>query len=92
MNTSNDTTNEPKPVVFAHIPEFSEPTAATYSSVEDEIMNNYSNIVEEARRLREDAMAGTITDEERRNKAAEFALKFAQMMNFDEESSDDDDH
>ena len=92
MNTSNDTANEPKPVVFANIPEFSEPTASTYSSTEDEIMNNYSNIIDEARRLREDAMAGTITDEERRNKAAEFALKFAQMMNFDEESSDDDGH
>ena len=92
MNTSNDTTDESKPVVFANIPELSEPAASTYSGAEDEIMTTYSNIVEEARRLREDVMAGTVSDEERRNKAAECALKFAQMMNFDEESSDDDDH
>ena len=84
------TNDESKPVVFTNIPESAETTAPSYNCADDEIVNNYSNMIEEATRLREDAIAGTISDEVRRNKAAEFALKFAQMMNFDDDNSDDD--
>lgn len=88
----NDGALESIPVVFTTIPEPSDLNTSTYSGTEDGSMSNYYTMVEEARKLREDVITGTITDEARRNKAAEFALKFAQMMNFDEESSDDDTH
>jgi hypothetical protein len=77
-------------VVFTNIPEPSEPDNSAYSNTEYDL-NDYSSIIEGARKLREDVMAGVISDEVRRNRAADFALKFAQAMNFDEESSDDDD-
>jgi hypothetical protein len=78
-------------VVFTNIPEPSEPDNSAYSNTEYDFMNDYSSMIEGARKLREDVMAGVISDEVRRNRAADFALKFAQAMNFDEESSDDDD-
>ncbi len=78
-------------MVFTNIPEPSEPDDSAYSGIEYDFMNDYSSMIEEARKLREDVMAGIISDEVRRTRAADFALKFAQAMNFNEESSDDDD-
>ena len=39
--------------------------------------------------FREQATAGQITDQARRDQAAEMALRLAQMMGFDESDSDD---
>jgi hypothetical protein len=57
---------------------------------EDHDVEDFSDIMEKAKRLRDEATAGNMSDDERRRKAAEMALQLAKMMNLDDDDYDDD--
>lgn len=53
--------------------------------------DDLSSIIEEASKIRDEAVQGEVSDNDRRCRAAEFALKLAQMMNLDDDDDEDSD-
>jgi hypothetical protein len=51
-------------------------------------MRAFNDILQSVARIREAAMSGNMSDEERRAKAAEMALRLAQTLGLDTEDSD----
>mmetsp|Transcript_11182 Transcript_11182/g.17026 ORF Transcript_11182/g.17026 Transcript_11182/m.17026 type:complete len:324 (+) Transcript_11182:34-1005(+) len=56
---------------------------------DDKMWNDFSNVISQARQMREQAVKGNISDEDRRAKAAELAMQFCAMMDFDDSSDDE---
>jgi hypothetical protein len=57
-------------------------------SNEELMLENFSDMIDKAKALRESVMSGKLTDEERRERAAAFAMQFATMLDEEESESD----
>ena len=59
------------------------------SSKLDADFNNLESVIKDATRIRQDARDNKLSDEERRKKAAETAMKLLELMDFDDDDDDD---
>ena len=92
MAESKEETNETKEIEVKPINQPSLPTNNDLDDdEEDDILNNFSTIIDEVRKAREEAMKGEISDYERRKRAEDMAMKFSQMLLGDDDEDDDDD-
>lgn len=58
---------------------------------EERKAQNFENLMEQAMKLRDDVHAGSLSDEARREKAAQFAMQFASALDLGDDESDDSD-
>lgn len=61
------------------------------TSAEEESMDNFNDLLTAARNIRDEAHRGNLSDEERRRRAADMAMKLCAMMNLDENDDEDAD-
>lgn len=68
------------------------PAAADAAGLSDEerLLEGFSDMIANARAMRESAVAGKLSDEERRERAAAFALQFSAMLSEGDDSEEDE--
>lgn len=57
---------------------------------EERKAQSFENLMEQAMKLRDDVHAGSLSDEARREKAAQFAMQFASVLDLGDDSDDSD--
>ena len=64
--------------------------AAEEVSQEERMLESFAGLVADARRQREEVLAGNVSDQLRRDRAAAFAMQFSKMLDGDDNEDDDE--